>query len=319
LFSYLCAELQKMTELAQYDQQTTGSLAKNGGNDTFAFRDVAGSAYIQDSVSFEADSLLRTPSDTTFRFFEIKPDEILFIGDARYPRDSTYCEKIIWDGLTSRFREKQHIGQDWLTFVLFFVLLLYTSSRAEFPRYIATLFHSLVNYTASSRMFREKNYSFTHAAFRLEIMFYICISVFVFQIFAVLTADSSSHDFLDFAKLAGIIVGYFVVKKQLYKLLGSLFIGVSDTSEILFNMGNYNRATGLILFPIVGLIAFNPFGSPVIAGVAGIATVVILYAMMLQRGISILLKKQVSIIYLFLYLCTLEFLPLLLVYKIVVG
>jgi len=320
LFSYLCAELQKMTELAQYDQQTTGSLAKNGGNDTFTFRDVAGSAYIQDSVSFEADSLLRTPSDTTFRFFEIKPDEILFIGDARYPRDSTYCEKIIWDGLTSRFREKQHIGQDWLTFVLFFVLLLYTSSRAEFPRYIATLFHSLVNYTASSRMFREKNYSFTHAAFRLEVMFYICISVFVFQIFKVLSAqENTSNNFLEFAQLSAIIIGYFIIKKQLYKMLGSLFIGAADTSEILFNIGNYNRATGLILFPIVGLIAFNPYGSPVFAGVAGIAAVIILYGMMLQRGISILLKKQASIFYLFLYLCTLEFLPMLLVYKLVVG
>jgi len=308
-----------MTELAQYEQQTTQSTAQTAGTETNTFSEVSGAATIQDSLSLEADSLLLTPSDSTFRFFEIKPDEKIFIGDARYPSNPTYFDGIRWDGLTMRFREKYHFGNDWLTFILFFVFLLYATARAGFPRYISTMFHSLVSYTASVRMFREKNYSFTHAAFRLEIMFYICISVFVFQIFAVLTADSSSHDFLDFAKLAGIIVGYFVVKKQLYKLLGSLFIGVSDTSEILFNMGNYNRATGLILFPIVGLIAFNPFGSPVIAGVAGIATVVILYAMMLQRGISILLKKQVSIIYLFLYLCTLEFLPLLLVYKIVVG
>jgi hypothetical protein len=48
----------------------------------------------------------------------------------------------------------------------------------------------------------------------------------------------------------------------------------------------------------------------------GLGIVVIFYLLSLNRGAKIFLKKHFSILYLILYLCTLEFLPLLLVYNI---
>jgi hypothetical protein len=111
------------------------------------------------------------------------------------------------------------------------------------------------------------------------------------------------------------VVLYFTVKKLLYRLLGSIFIDAADTNEFLFNLDNFNRGTGIVLFPIVGLIAYFPSENPMIAVFLGVFTTLIFYFMLLKRGISILLKKQFPIFYLFLYLCTLEFLPLLLIYK----
>jgi hypothetical protein len=73
-----------------------------------------------------------------------------------------------------------------------------------------------------------------------------------------------------------------------------------------------------VLFPVVALINYYPSKNPVFIVYIGIFIVAVSYAFLLQRGIYILLKKQFSIFYLFLYLCTLEFVPLFLIYKEVV-
>jgi hypothetical protein len=116
----------------------------------------------------------------------------------------------------------------------------------------------------------------------------------------------------------GAVLAYFLIKKMAYFLLGSVFEGTNETNEYLFNLDNYNRAAGIILFPIITLIAFYPKQDPTFPMFLGGLTVLAFYILLLQRGIAILLKKQFSIFYLFLYLCSLEFLPLLLIYKIVV-
>jgi hypothetical protein len=84
-------------------------------------------------------------------------------------------------------------------------------------------------------------------------------------------------------------------------------------------MDNFNRIAGLILITIISFIAFYHWENRVFPVIVGLFIVAIFYLFLLQRGIKILLKKQLSIFYLFLYLCTLEILPMLLIYKIVVA
>ena len=101
-------------------------------------------------------------------------------------------------------------------------------------------------------------------------------------------------------------------------MLGSTFEAQDETREYLFSMDNVNRSLGLILLPIVILVSFAPAKNPMFIALSGIVIVLIFNLVLLQRGIFILMKKQFSIFYLFLYLCTLEFLPLILIYKVVV-
>jgi hypothetical protein len=125
-------------------------------------------------------------------------------------------------------------------------------------------------------------------------------------------------DVLLFVIIFGLTIAYYLVKKMVYILLGKLFSATEETYEYLFNLDNSNKIAGLFLFPIISLIAFNPFKSIGFTVVLGIIILSFFYILLIQRGIFILLKKQFSIFYLFLYLCSLEFLPLLLIYKVVV-
>ena len=311
--------MQRMENFNKYNNPAEEWLSQQTTDDTASFGSVPGMSVINDSVpAAPVDSALLTPSDSLFRFWQIKPEEEIFIGDSRYQPDTTYLERISWKGLPVNFRHKSYPSADWLTIIMFLALVLLASVRNAYTKYIGTLFHSLINYTTSFRMFREKNYSFIHGAFRLEVLFYIVFSIFVFQII-VLSTGNSLFNWKVYGQTFGILVVYFLGKKLAYQAFGSIFIGASETSEFLFNMDNFNRGTGIVLFPIVALIAYFPYENPLVAVVSGVFTVVVFYMMLLKRGISILLKKQFPIFYLFLYLCTLEILPLLLIYKLVVD
>jgi hypothetical protein len=288
------------------------------GNDTLNMVNSVGipdTAFFADSAMVLIDSALLVPTDTAFRFWEVELEKEIFIGDLRYPPDTTYLERISWKGLKITPREITTPDTDWLTIILFLAFMLLASVSAGFSKYISSLYQSLVNYPTAYRMFREKNYSILHGAFRLEVLFYLIFSIFIFQIFVLASSNMSMFNYLVLGKTFLAVVLYFTVKKLLYRLLGSIFIDAADTNEFLFNLDNFNRGTGIVLFPIVGLIAYFPSENPMIAVFLGVFTTLIFYFMLLKRGISILLKKQFPIFYLFLYLCTLEFLPLLLIYK----
>ena len=215
-------------------------------------------------------------------------------------------------------RQINTANNDWLTLIIFFGILLFASLRYSYAKYIEHLFLSLFNYATSSRMLQEKNYPVFHGAYRLEIIFYITLSIFLFQLFNLFKWENTVTNPVYFLIIFGFVLLYFYGKKLLYLLLGSTFETQPETREYLFNMDNFNRSLGIILLPVVILVSFAPARNPIFIAFSGIFIILVFNLVLLQRGFFILLKKQFSIFYLFLYLCTLEFLPLLLIYKIVV-
>ena len=308
-----------MDSFHSYGNPAADLLNEQSGNDTASFGSVSDSLPVLDSIAFRPDSALLVPSDTNFRFWQVLPKEKIMFGDSQLAPSKSYVEQIIWRGLKITPHEKNYPGGDWLTVILFLSLVLLASVRAGFTKYISNLFQSLINYPTSFRMFREKNYSILHGAFRVEVLYYIVFSIFIFQVIVLVSTDEKLFNPMFYGKTLVAVIVYFLAKKLAYKALGSIFIGASDTSEFLFNMDNFNRGAGIILFPIVALITYYPSENPMIAVFLGVFTTSVFYVMLLKRGISILLKKQFPIFYLFLYLCTLEILPLLLIYKIVVD
>ncbi len=259
-----------------------------------------------DSISGAIDTIIQPAS-------EEMPNSTSF-SDFKYG----FYKELNNNDFSLPIRERHELNNDWITIVLLLAFVLLVSVRAGFHKYIGTLFQSVINYSTSIRMFNEKNYSFLHGAFRLEVLYYIIFSVFIYQVQVMQNFENAHRGLLLFGQTTGFIVLYFMAKKFIYWFLGIVFNNGSETSEFLFNLDNYNRAASIVLFPVVALIAFYPFRNPGLVVFLGIIATGFFYLMLLRRGAIILLKKQFSIFYLFLYLCTLEFLPLLLIYKIVV-
>ncbi|MBN1820946.1 MAG: DUF4271 domain-containing protein [Prolixibacteraceae bacterium] len=214
-------------------------------------------------------------------------------------------------------RKLNNTNLDWITIILLTNLIIFASIRKPFANYLSHLFKSTFNYPTSTRMFRERSYSLVDGAFRLDIYFYFIFSLFVYQAFIYLKVDLPVQSFSLFLYCIAGVLGYFVFKRLVYLMIGFVNKGQEETIEYLFNLNNYNRVLGLLLTPIVVIIAFSPIFNSNFFVIIGLILVIFFYGMSLQRGVLILLKKQFSIFYLFLYLCSLEILPLLLIFKMV--
>lgn len=278
---------------------------------------------VQGSVVLKADTISVKPTYEQIRYRHWQREKKMLINDSRYIPSKSGDELVLFEeiehsGIQLPIRGKHIFNNDWLTIILLAALLLIASVRFGYAKYIGSLFQSVVNYPTAIRMFGEKNNSILHGAFRLEVLYYIVFSIFIYQLLVFYSLKSANNDLVFYTKTFAIITTYFLLKKFVYKLLGTIFLVVSETTEFIFNLNNYNRVTGIILIPIVALIAFYPTGNPVFIILLGIFATGFFYIMLLKRGTSILMKKQFSIFYLFLYLCILEFLPLLLIYKVVV-
>lgn len=275
------------------------------------------------TMQVQADTVPPPPSFTQIRYWRWLREQKLLIGDSRYIQPQNTINlvpnlKVEPGGLGLPVQKKSEMNTDWLTIVLVAAMVLIATVRFSYSKYVSNLFQSLLNSSTAFRMFREKNYTILHGAFRLDLLFYIIFSVFVYQVIGFFQLELIYNKLAFFASIFGLVFAYFFLKKMIYRLLGLIFERGSETNEYLFIVDNFNRTLGIILFPVVALINYYPADRPVYMVVTGLIVVGVFYLFLLQRGFLILLKKHFSIFYLFLYLCTLEILPLLLIYKGVV-
>ncbi len=220
------------------------------------------------------------------------------------------------EGLHLPERPINNISYDWITLLLLVALGLFASVRTTWNGYMMSLFQSTVNNSTAIRIFQEKNNSLLQGAFQLDVLFYLVFSIFVFQALMFFRIELPYQHFFAYLFCLALVVLYFSIKKVIYRFIGTLIEKKGETGEFLFNVDNFKRVTGLILLPMVATIAFFPFEEENIPVYIGMAIIVFLYSLLTFRGFTILLRKQFSIFYLFLYFCTLEFLPLVLLYKI---
>lgn len=236
------------------------------------------------------------------------------------------AEKIVWlteEPVKPRIilpeRKIEKDTPDWEMGIFIFVLILLGSVRLFFNKYLGQLLSASVNYITASRMFRERSLSLAHASFRLDILFYMIFSLFLFHAFDVFAVMRHPAGIITYLFILSGVLIYFGLKKVAYYLQGNISRNVQETLEFLYNMNIYNRILGLFLLPVSLVVAFTPLAEPGWVIIAGILLIVFFYILLILRGIKILMRKHFSIFYLILYLCTLEILPLLFIYKLVLG
>ena len=206
---------------------------------------------------------------------------------------------------------------DWLVGLIVLLFLLFASVKLIFSKYLSQLVQSTINYSTFTRLLRERYFNFFHASFRLDIIFNMTLALVGYQFLSLYKINLGfSKSYSVYLGFLGIVIGYFTCKRILYFLIGILTESKQEVQEYLFSITVFNRVLGLFLLPVSAAIAFIPMAQPKILLFVNLMIIVIFYIMSLIRGAKIFLKKQFSISYLILYLCTLEFLPLILIYNL---
>jgi hypothetical protein len=220
-------------------------------------------------------------------------------------------------GLILPEKEIQQEKPDWVVGIFILALILLATVRLFFDKYLNQLFQAVANYATSLRLFRERTVSLTHASFRLDLIFYFIFSVFIFQLLDHYHVSFHQPAFVTYLIILGLVVGYFLSKRLAYFFTAIVSESTSETAEFLYNINVHNRILGLFLIPVTLVIAFSSIQNTQIIILSGLFVCASFYILLLIRGARILMTKHFSIFYLILYLCTLEILPLIFIYKMV--
>ena len=176
--------------------------------------------------------------------------------------------------------------------------------------YYAPLSQRFLNLlTKEGNLFRER------ISVALTIIYLFTYSLFLSLIIKEFIPGIMSRftDYQVFALCAAAIILFWVLKIFTIRFLGIVFRTTSSTSDYLQNILVSMFISGLILLPLLLLTVF--LHSDILIYIT-LITICLLYIFRVMRGyfIGISLKKF-SYLFLFVYLCSLEILPLLVILK----
>jgi len=213
---------------------------------------------------------------------------------------------------------RQFISQrtDWVVGVLLFSLLLMAIIKFSYGKFLSKVIDSLFNYQVASNLFKEKNMTNLRGAIFMNLLFFVNTTVFIVVLInqfhtGPLPFQGIQLFFLCFLGLLGL----YLIKFVGFGIIGQVFKGPRESREYIHTVFLFNKNLGLFLFPIIVSSPFiAPYAVPLLLQL-GIAMAGFFYLLRLMRGLKILFKKHVPIFYMILYLCALEILPLLMIYK----
>ncbi len=213
-------------------------------------------------------------------------------------------------------KQRYEISNDWLLGLFLFITLLFLWVKIFYKKYFTLLFSSLLSYQLSIKLLREKNIMIKRISFVLNFIYVIVLSAFILRILEHYHIKIFRFNtFETLLIIINVVIIISVARILLFKLVGFIFNSTQIFNEYIHNNYIINKNLGLFLFPLLIAQIYISEKLKVIFLIAGISLILISYIIRLYRGFQIIIKKDIFLFYLILYLCTLEILPLLLGYK----
>lgn len=201
-------------------------------------------------------------------------------------------------------------GVLFIVYLLF--VLLYVKNRKRLNQVIKAFY---INRFAS-QLAREEVSIVNRVSVILSIIFLFSMTLFVWQVIEFYGWASSVEDSLLFFSILASVIAIYAIKFSLIKFFGFVFKTTKEADEYALAVLLFVNSLGLFLLPIVVCIAFAQNVSIGIFINVGLGTLGLFLLTRIVRGLIIGINSiRVSKLYLFLYLCSLEILPLVIMVK----
>jgi hypothetical protein len=210
---------------------------------------------------------------------------------------------------------------DWFTIVLLFVIIGFTWIRVFYSRIFKQLFAAFLSNTVTNQIVRDENILIQRASVLMSFIFYLSASLFLYQ---VSIYYNWNYRFIDQGILRLIIIALVIsfaysMKMVILKALGTVFDLEKPVATYIFNIFLINNVLGITLIPVVIIIAFVALHQVGTVINVAIFLIIIAFIYRLVRAIAIWKTLPgVSLFYLILYFCTLEFAPLLIIARLAI-
>jgi len=263
-----------------------------------------------ESITPAADSLLKYYDFSVYNYITPPPPQKQFLETTSVFRHHNLAPK--HSGPLAINQQ----ATDWITLVFLVCLVVFAWLQTSYSKRMGQIFRAVARPHFVNQLEREGNLFKERITLGLGLNYYLISSVFVYQVFSEFGVVPSGLNSLTLTALilAGIFV-YQFMKSSIIHLIGIVFNSTESARQYQLIILIFNYIMGIILFPIV-VIAFYWNSTALI--ITGIIIVSLLLLYRIFRGfLTGLDNKSYNLFYLFLYLCTLEILPLLLIFKVI--
>jgi len=221
------------------------------------------------------------------------------------------------DGADIPSRPLQH---DWIIGIIFLSaylwLILRSTTRSMFSELTRFLLFRGINESSS----RNIGSLFTWQSTILNFVSFMVIGLFAFCAAERYDFISSGIEPFLFMLISTGLVIFVITSRHFICLAAGNLSGESDVfNEYLMTVYNSYRFSSVMLFGVVVLLAYTVFLSDHVYFSIGAIVLIVFYLYRIIRLFLIFIKRNMSILYLILYLCALEILPVLILVRYFTG
>lgn len=197
--------------------------------------------------------------------------------------------------------------------VMAFLILTY------YARHYSTFLKTFRDDLFSTRN-REKSFSvrtFSETGLQLSIVLLTCLSEGILVNAALSGSGARGGSMFGvIGMLAGIALGYYAWQLGVYWSVGAVFTDKSSARMWIKGFNSSQALAGMLLLVPALVVLFNPGTMPVVFPI-GVICYFSARVLFICKGFRLFYDNFGSLVYFILYLCTLEFVPLVLLYRVV--
>ncbi len=215
-------------------------------------------------------------------------------------------------------RDFQQSKFSWALIIGFFSIFLLLLLKTYYQKSLAQVMNTLVNFQLSEKILREKNIIVRRAFIMLNLNYILVFSLFLLLLLNLFDFHINDDNFISYTIILGGVILVLLTRLILLFLTGIVFNSVSVISEYVHNIYLINKNLGIILLPFIFAALYTSPNISKIIVFTGLVIVCIATLFKYIRGLQIIIKNDILKFYSFLYLCTLELLPLVVSCKIII-
>lgn len=228
------------------------------------------------------------------------------------PEPEQYAPGFITEGFNRVIEPLQRVTGDilngWDLAILAAVLILIIVNKQVYPRQFVQVFTVFKGSSQTNQLLREWTPLQSFINFSLQIGFILVFSMFVQKSLVVLSFSDDYNTFTAYLTISAIILAVSILRLIIMGSVEKIF----NRHDVFDRQMAVDLAVKtvllLILIPLVLLLLYNPYSAFVMTGVG-----VVLAALLLRNIYEFFetrLFAKMSSFYIFLYLCTLEIMPI---------
>jgi hypothetical protein len=206
--------------------------------------------------------------------------------------------------------------ETWVIAVVLFLVLFFALIRFFFPSELNTIVLAFYSNQALSKINKEDTLFSSWPFIFLYLLFGLITGLYFYLSGKYLEISYPAEGFELFIYLSAVVVGLFTTKIIVLRILGFLFDAkrlVREYVSVLY-LSYFNAA--ILSLPVVIAFSLTSYRFAIIYSYIGIAMLVLIFLFQfLRAGANILSNYKFPKVYLIIYLCALEFCPLIILFK----